>query len=150
MAEDNIREVYKALGDAQNRYTYFLLAAAGAAIAFAVNQTHSALMNWWQAPLAVAVLFWGMSFFLGCRHVAYGNSAKYENLELLIVHSGQHPEVGTHPQKMAIAIGVITEAMKKDSAAANKCGQGQFRYLVAGPIFYILWHVIEMYLRSFA
>jgi hypothetical protein len=38
-ASDDQMEVYKQHRNAQEKYVYFLLAAAGAAIGFAVNQT---------------------------------------------------------------------------------------------------------------
>ncbi len=56
-------EVYRAFREAQNRYTYFLL-ATGAAIGLAVNQTMNAILARSQVPLAGAVLSWGLSFFL--------------------------------------------------------------------------------------
>ena len=79
---ENAREVYRALRQAQDKYTYFLLAAAGAAIALAVNQTQGAAMAWSQVPLAAGVLSWCLSFFFGCRHLAYVNSTLYANAEL--------------------------------------------------------------------
>lgn len=56
MADEMAREVYKALREAQNKYTYFLLAAAGVAIALAVNQTQGTAVAWSQIPLAAAGL----------------------------------------------------------------------------------------------
>jgi len=38
MTRDAELELFRALREVQNRYTYFLLAAAGAAIGLAVNQ----------------------------------------------------------------------------------------------------------------
>ena len=65
MADEMAREVYKALREAQNKYTYFLLAAAGAAIALAVKQTQGTAMAWSQIPacssgvkLGVELLLW--------------------------------------------------------------------------------------------
>ena len=54
MAGENIREVYRALREAQNRYTYFLLAAAAAAISLVLNQTQSAPLRLSQIPLGFA------------------------------------------------------------------------------------------------
>jgi hypothetical protein len=39
-------EIYRQHRTAQDKYGYFLLAAAGAAIAFAVNQTQGAKLAW--------------------------------------------------------------------------------------------------------
>lgn len=150
MTDKSAHEVYRALREAQNRYTYFLLAAAGAAIALAVNQTQSAVVSWSQIPLAGGVLLWGISFYFGCRHLAYVNASLYANFELLRVQSGNHPEVGTHPQMMAAASQGIREAIESNSDTANKLAHWQFRCLVAGALVYIAWHVLDMYLRGFA
>lgn len=76
-ADENFREIYRALRDAQNRYTYFLLAAAGGAIGFAVTQTRDASLNWTHSLLGCAGLAWGFSFYFGCRHLAYISSSLY-------------------------------------------------------------------------
>ncbi len=141
-------EVYRALREAQGKYTYFLLAAVGAAIALAVNQTQGAAMAWSQLPLAAGVVSWGLSFFFGCRHLAYVSSTLYANAELLRVESGQHPETGTHPQMMAAASAGIRQAIESNSKRANRLGHLQFRFLVAGAVLYIVWHALEMYLRG--
>jgi hypothetical protein len=147
MSEKEI-EIYRASRESQNKYTYFLLAAAGAAIALAVNQTHGARLAWSQAPLALGVLSWALSFLFGCRHVAYVNSTLYANFGLLKVESGQHPSVGIDPQRMAIAKEGIQQAIESNSKKANRFGHWQFRLLVTGAVFYIIWHVFEMYLRG--
>ena len=69
------KEVYKALRDVQDKYVYFLLTATGAAVAFAVTQTQTAKLAWTQAPLGFALLFWGLSFFCGCRHIQHSECA---------------------------------------------------------------------------
>ena len=69
MSSEAQLEVYRTLREAQGRYTYFLLAAAGAGIALAVNETHRAELAWSQLPLGLAVLNWGSSFFCGCRYL---------------------------------------------------------------------------------
>jgi hypothetical protein len=69
MANDMQMEVYRALRTGQDKYTYFLLAAAGAAIALAVNQTHDAALAWSQLPLLIGVLCWALSFVFGCLHL---------------------------------------------------------------------------------
>jgi hypothetical protein len=145
---EEMNEVFRAHRESQNKYTYFLLAAAGAAIALAVNQTHEAVLAWSQAPLALSVLSWALSFLFGCRHVAYVNSTLYANSGLLQVESGRNPDVGIDPQRMAIAKEVIREAAESNAKHANRFSHLQFRFLITGAIFYIIWHVLEMYLRG--
>lgn len=145
---EELREVYRQLRVAQDKYVYFLLAAAGAAIAFAVNQTQGAVVSWSQLPLAGAVLCWGLSFFFGCRHLAYVGSTLYANFDLLRVEAGEHPDVGKHPELKAAASEGIRQAMKDNSNRANQLSHMQFWFLITGAILYVGWHIVEMWLRS--
>jgi hypothetical protein len=148
MSGDPEVEVYRALRESQNRYTYFILAAAGGAIALAVNQTQTAELAWSQVPLAVAVLLWGLSFFFGCRHLAYVSSNLYANSALFQVARGEHPQAGSHPQMIAAATEGIRKAIDSNNEKATRYGRWQFWLLVAGAVAYLIWHVLEMYLRS--
>ena len=148
MTDAAAREVYKAHREVQNKYTYFLLAAAGAAIALAVNQTQDVAMAWSQVPLAAGALSWGLSFYYGCRHLAYVSSTLYANIELLRVKSGQHPNVGADPQRMTAAIEAIRQIIESNNKRANRLGHRQFRFLVLGAVLYIVWHILEMYLYT--
>lgn len=150
MADNNIREIYRQHRTAQDKYTYFLLAAAGAAIALAVNQTKGTSLSWSQLPLAIAVLCWGLSFFFGCRHLGYVSFTLFANADLLRVENGQHPLSGNNPQLMATASEGIRQAIESNSERANRLGHMQFRFLITGAVFYIAWHVIEMWLLSIA
>lgn len=147
MANEDLRELSTQLRVAQDKYTYFLLAAAGAAIGLAVNQTQDATLSWSQLPLAAAVLCWGISFYYGCLHLAYVTSTLYANAELLKVEKGDNPDVGKHPELMAAASEGIRQAIHSNASRANRFGHWQFRFLVAGAIFYIGWHILEMSLR---
>lgn len=148
MSSDQQIEVFRQLRTSQDKYVYILLAAAGAAIALAINQTQGAKLAWSQLPLAAGVLLWAMSFFFGCRHLAYVGSTLYANAELLRVEGGSHPEVGRHPQLMLAASEGIRQAIESNSNRANRFARWQFACLVLGAIAYLTWHVLEMWLRT--
>ena len=148
MALENEREIYRAHREAQTRYDYFLLAAAGAAIGFALTQTHDAPLTLSQIPLGAAVASWGLSFYCGCRRLAYVESNLYANMDLLKVESGRHPKAGQHQEMIAAASEGIQNAIEWNSNRARLWALGQFRLLVFGAISYVAWHVLEMYLRS--
>jgi hypothetical protein len=141
-------EIYRQHRTAQDKYSYFLLAAAGAAIAFAVNQTQGAKLAWSQLPLACAVAFWALSFFFGCRHLTYVESILFVNSTLLNVTAGEDPQIGMHPQRVAVASEVIREAIESKSKSASRFARWQFRCLVLGAMSYLAWHVVGMWLRS--
>ncbi len=148
MAEEIEQDVYRSLREGQTRYTYFLLAAAGAGIALAVNQTQNSPLSPLQIPLAAAVLSWGLSFFFGCKHLGYVFTVLSSNIMLLQMKSGTHPLVREDPQLAAEACPVIQQAMEKNAMKASSWGDCQFRFLLAGGILYVVWHVLEMYART--
>ena len=148
MASDIGVEIYRALRETQNKYTYFLLAVVGAAIALVVNQTQGASLNWSQLPLAAAVLSWALSFFFGCRNLAYVKAGLSTNAALIDADAGRHKLVGNDPEAIKIAHETLREIFEDQSNKANLFANLQFRFLIAGAILYVAWHVFEMYLRT--
>lgn len=134
----------KQLAEAQSKYTYFLLAVAASAIAFAVQRTTGRPLTWSMIPLGLAVACWAVSFFAGCRNRAYFSSTLYANAALLQIQDGTHPDVARHPDAVAAAAEGVREAAEHNSSMANFWGHLQFRLLVVGATCFLVWHVIEM------
>jgi hypothetical protein len=148
MADDPLLEVHKQLRTVQDKYTYFLLAAAASAVALALNRTQGRVLEWSMIPLAIAVLFWGASFFCGCRYLVYIGSILRANFELLRVQKGMDPELGDNSELIALASGGIREAIEYNSDRGGRFARWQFYCLIAGALAYIAWHIWEMYLRT--
>lgn len=129
---------------AQAKYTYFLLAVAASGIALAVQRTTGEALNWRHSLLGLAVVFWGASFFAGCRNRGYFSSTLYANLALLALQDGSHPESPSHPEAVRAACEGVRDAAEQNSAAGNKWGKLQFRLLVVGAILFVVWHACEM------
>jgi hypothetical protein len=66
------------------------------------------------------------------------------NYDLLRVEEGLHPQFSNHPQ----VVEVLTEATREMADRTGRWGAWQFRFLILGAVFYVLWHVIEMALRT--
>jgi hypothetical protein len=141
-------ELYRSHRTAQERNTYFMLAAAGTAIAFAVTRSQDMILSYSQVPLAVAVLSWGFSFFAGCMNLRYVDSTLYANMGLLKVQNGKHPAVGGHPQNMQMASEMLRDAIEVNSSRASLYSRWQFYLLIVGAVSFIVWDVFEMYLRT--
>ena len=75
------------------------------------------------------------------------SSSLYSNLVMLRIERGAEPAVGEHPQRIAAASAGIREALKSNADQANAFGRWQFRFLILGALFYVAWHVLEMYHR---
>jgi hypothetical protein len=137
-------ELYKTHSEGHEKYTYFLLAAAGAAIAFAVTQTQTATLTLSKIPLGLAIGCWALSFFAGCRQIQRNQSIVLQNYQFLRMQEGMHPEFPPHPQ----LVQAISEQLEEQTKESGKWGAWQFRFLITGAVFYITWHVFEMYLRT--
>lgn len=147
MASEQQMEVYRQMRTSQDKYSYFLLAAVGAAIGFALNQTNGKSLSLSQVPLGLGVFLWSLSFYFGCKHLAYVSSTLFGNSELLLVQSGQHPKAGKNPQLVQAASEGIRDAIESNSDMASCFARWQFRSFVLGGMSYIAWHVWEMWLR---
>ena len=125
-------------------------AAAGAAIGFALTltQTQAAHLERVHIPLAAAVICWALSFYAGCRQSAFANSVLYENAELLRVEAGRHPLSGDHPGQIEVGREIILQSIERDNKRAHRYAIWQFRLLVAGGLWYIVWHIVQMYVRT--
>ncbi|WP_332770521.1 hypothetical protein [Phenylobacterium sp.] len=147
---DNQAELFKLHRAGQDKYAYFLLAAAGAAIAFALSQTKGAALAIPQIPLGLAVALWGASFYSGCQHLHYVDSSLFTNADLIRVESGAHPLTGRHPQAMQIGSETLRQIIDDQGRESQRWARAQFRLLISGALFYMGWHVLEMYLRTSA
>jgi hypothetical protein len=121
-----------------------LLAAAGAAIGFAVQKTEGLLLSWWLLPVGLATISWGVSFYFGCKNITWVQTATMANFNLLQLIRGSHPEQPPHPELVAAAIRGVESALDKNINKAQFYGIWQFRLLVSGAVFFIGWRVAEM------
>jgi hypothetical protein len=142
MSEDSdLLEIYKQHGAAHEKYTYFLLAAAGAAIGFAVQKTEGVSLTWWLLACGVAVVCWGLSFYCGCKGIGLVKSAMHANYGLLQLRRGIHPSQPSHPQELQIAMSSVGATLDRLISEGAGYYNWQFRFLVTGAIFFLVWHV---------
>ncbi|MES1191475.1 MAG: hypothetical protein ABUS47_10395 [Steroidobacter sp.] len=148
MSSDRLLELYRQHHTAQDKYTYFLLAVVGAAIGFAVNETHSMKMAMSQIPLALAVICWGLSFFFGCKQLQYVRRVLWDNSDLLKIEFGKHELVGMNPELIKLTADIARKSLADGAKRAIIFDRLQFRFLITGVIFYLGWHILEMWLRK--
>lgn len=148
MASNEQIEIYKALRESQSKYTYFLLASVGAAIGFAITQTKAVGLSFWQVPLGMSILFWGISFYSGCRQITHVNSLLYTNSEMLRIKSGRHPDVGNNPLLINAAYQGVKNKFEVGNNMSNTLMKRQLRTFIIGSVLFIVWHVFEMLSRT--
>lgn len=141
-------ELYRQFVHGQEKYEYFFMVLAGAAMAFAVKQTCDDVLNMAKLPLGIAVLFWALSFFSGYKKRSYTLSIIYSNVELLRVLLGNHKEVGENPILITEASTGIAKAMESNCKISVFWAKLQIWFFFAGMVFFVFWHVIEMGART--
>lgn len=141
-------EVFRNITASQEKYDYFLMSVAGAAIAFAIHRTTGNALNRPMVLLGFAVFLWATSFLAGIRRRNYIASNLFANFELLKVQSGTHPEIGNHPVKIAAAEKGINNACEYNTKRAEFWANVQLYSLIIGALFFIVWHIIDMSLQA--
>lgn len=145
---ESIHELFKLINEGKSKYAYFLLAAAGGALALAVNQTQGAQLKASQIPLAIAVVCWLASFLSGCLHLQSTTESHHVNSAFLqMVNAGVDRSTDEETRQSVNFVLEGCEAIRKRTVIY---GRLQFGLLVAGGAMYLVWHVLEMYLRTVA
>ena len=141
---DLIQHLRESHEKGQEKYTYFLLAAAGAAIGFAVQKTEGLLLSWWLLPVAFATICWGISFYFGCKNITWVQTSIVANYNLLRLKNGSHTEQPSTQEEFEEAVMSVQSALSENINKAQTCYLWQFRLLVAGAILFICWRILEM------
>lgn len=150
MSEDGIRELWLQHRAGQDKYTYFLLAITASAIAFAVQKTTDAVLAWTLAPLGLAVLAWGGSFYCGCKNMIWVQTALMANYNFLQLKNGVHPQQPDHPDIAGAALRGTHAAMNSNVDRAQSYAVSQFRLAIIGALLFLTWHIVEIYGRTAA
>ena len=128
----------KVAEDHRQKYVYFLMGIVAACIAFGVSETRNASFSFSMIPLFAAWVFWGISFYAGCRmqHALLKHHSAYLDG---IYHLYNHD-----PASRQASSGAMDQYADEMQRWYNKL----FRYLVAGAICFMSWHVLSMILRA--
>lgn len=140
--------LFKELLDSRGKYTYFLLAVSASAIAFCAQITSERIFSYSLIPLGIAVLCWGTSFFYGCRFLQSSHNALVANMNYIDICVGNHLEIGNDPAKIKEAKSESDKKLERRAMQARKFLKYQFWFIVSGGAGFLIWHLIEMGLRS--
>lgn len=147
-SNENLREIVRQNHDAQDKYTYFLLAAAGSCIALSVSRTTGVAPTWPMLLLGAAVVSWAWSIWNGVQNRRYHQAILYANADLLRVQAGLHPETGRRPGAIEAASQGIMTAMTENVETAASFARWQLYSLLIGAGFFLAWHVIDMFVNG--
>ncbi len=163
---ENLHDEIEWIIAAEDKYVYFLLAAAGAAIAYAMQRTNDAKLDGWNWLIVGAFLCWAASFFAGCRNRRHRFGGAMQHLFSRGIRLGMRAET----MRLAMRAETISNAKRErlselseeaDSLAKrfHELGRSaarsaqlwfdlQFGLLVSGAFIFFSWHLVGMFLRA--
>ena len=139
-------ELVRQLRTGQQKYDYWLMAVAASSIAFALHTTAGSPLRYSQIPLRLAVIAWSVSFFAGCAVQNWVHASLHVNHGLLRIGAGLDPLAGQHPGKIAIGMGTMKSFLEENNTKTALWSKCQFRFLIAGAVCYVAWHVLGMWI----
>jgi ABC-type transport system involved in multi-copper enzyme maturation permease subunit len=141
----NIQQEFR---EKQEKYIYYLIALSVSAIGFSIYKTENQSLTYSQIPLALAVIFWSVSIFCGLKFLKYVINNLYANNDYFEITKGRHPSIGNNPDLIKSGIKGFQEAMEINSKAMKRYFKFQSYLFYFGIILFIVWHVLEMYLKT--
>jgi hypothetical protein len=145
LADNELLEMYKQHRSSQDKYVYFLMAIVSSAIAFTVNKTTNIKVSFFELPLLLAVISWGVSFFFGCKYLTCAQMTIAQNYDVLQLKQGVHPKQPSDNQKTINVIKGLNEKLNEQSINTGWYLTNQFRLTVTGALFFLTWHALKVY-----
>lgn len=142
------KELKKEYRERQEKYVYYVIALCVTAIGFSVYNTMGRSIKYSQLPLAFAVCSWAISILCGLRFIGNQIGALRINTIFLDIADGRDKDVGSDPQEIAYALKIMEEKIDKFSGETSKLLSRQLFLFYAGMVLFIVWHVLEMYLKK--
>jgi hypothetical protein len=143
MADNQLTfEIKKQLYSEQLKYVYFTMAAAISAIGFSIQKTTGMRISWSMLPIGIAVLLWCISFYCGVKNRLLVLSLLKDNIMFLKAEKDILENQQNQPM-LNIQDGKH-DLLTKAKVAGDLC-IWQFRFLVFGGIFFLLWHLLLLF-----
>ena len=147
MSSENLElELQKQFKASQEKYIYFLLAAAASAIGFAMTQSKVEPLEWIHIPLGLSIVFWALSFISGLHFIEYSTSFTFQNQNYLAFKR----EIKSYSQIEAVKLlnefkAHMSKNSEKQLQKMKFYGNTQSISLLLGALSYIVWHIIRMW-----
>ncbi len=134
--------------EGEQKFSYFLLGATGASLAFVVQKLDDGRFDLPGMVLFGAAALLLMSLLCGMRSLEKMNSARHSNVQLLQIQEGNHPHKPVNAMDKAIGLQVMSDGIDEASTSAGRLRRIQFFTLVLGVGFVVLWRAITMLINS--
>ncbi|MGF6996871.1 hypothetical protein [Paraburkholderia sp. GAS32] len=120
--------------DGIEKYTYFLLTAAGACIGYSVEKIARSPIGWQMIPFALSLTGWSISFWLGCRAIKHRVVWLRHNYASCFL-SIAHPKPDFRD---------VNSLIGKAARVADISNKWQFRFFVLGGVAFVTWRLLVL------
>lgn len=148
MAHNQTTEMNRERRALHEKHTYFLMAAAGACIGFAMTQAKDLVWMNEHAALGIALACWGGSFWFGCRHILGLGGHLGANIELLRASHGLGEYSQIDPKWLREVRASLTEMLHNESEKGFRVARLQYLLLILGVVGYVEWQILLMLART--
>ena len=138
-------EVLKSLNQLQEKYIFYIVALCVSAIGFSIYCTIGKHLNLQQIPLGFAVISWAVSIFCGLHFVKWSIEVKRTNFQEFDL-----PKIRLErgEQTYEYVKGILTDKKNKHSKLVIRMSLIQEYSFYSGVLFFLIWHILEMYLTK--
>lgn len=140
----DLQQIQKLHFESQNRYVYFLLAATGAALGYALQKLDGLAITWWVSPGLLAVFCWLASFYAGCLRITSTHRAIHFNYTSLQLQRGVHLKQPKDPIATQQAIETTKAQTNANLQKSSRCLTIQFWLLAVGVAAFVVWRILDM------
>lgn len=130
------------------KLVYYIIALCITAIGFSVSRTVEKPLCHSHIPLGIAVVFWGISVFVGFAFIKSRLRILYGNFIYLEILEGNIEEFNKTQSHQEYAAELALKDINKNSKKYEKHIFLQEILFYLGIISFIIWHIIEMYNNS--
>jgi hypothetical protein len=140
----NLQELQKLHFESHNKYVYFLLAATGAALGYALQKLDGLPITWWVSPGLLATFCWLASFYAGCLRITWTHRAIQSDYSSVQLQRGIHLRQPKDPTETQQAIEITKGHTLSNLQKSSLYLRLQFWLLTAGVVFFVIWRILEM------
>lgn len=142
------KEIKREFNQRQEKYVYYIIALAVSSIGFSIYRTNGQTLKLTQIPLGIAILCWGVSIFCGLKFLQYSISILYSNYHYFEIINGNDSDIGSNDENIKIGVDAFKKAMNINVEVAGKYFNWQGILFYLGIVFFIVWHIVEMYFNT--
>ena len=140
----NLQEMQKLHFESHSKFVYFLLAATGAALGYALQKLDGLAITLWVAPGLFAVFCWLASFYAGCLRIRWTHQAIHADYTQVQLQRGVHLKQPKTPAETQQAVQIVQGNMAQYLKKSVFYMQLQFWLLTTGLASFVVWRVTEM------